>query len=284
MRGATGWGILRASPGLGMMGGGGVSPAASESAWYARAVALGASPPAATRAAVLAFFTSFYAAGFLAADFDYIYLLIGEAAGDTSTNKYNQKRVNLIAPGTFDATVFNPNASGHTAAGTLGDLSMYWLTGAKQSTIPDRSGNGSIGAVCTAVPSGVTNTDHAFFINHYNRSKYSGNLMGAYGGTDMTASPAVAAAVPSMIYAVATGTDAYLFENTTQRQTTTTDPVDVPDIDSSLFAMYNGTVPFQQSDCKLAFAWHGRGFASAGDRTAWYTIVQTLMAAFGVTI
>lgn len=254
----------------------------AELAWYTRAVTLGAAPPAATRNAVKAFFASFFAAGFVLADFDYIYLMIGEASGDTSANKYNQKRVNLAKPGTFDATVVNPYSSGHTAAGTLGDKSMYWLTGAKQSTIPDRSLNGSLGMVCTALNDNTTNSEHAFFLTHYSRCRYSGVLWGNYGSSDMIGG--AAQAVPSMLYSMATGTDAYVYENTTQRLTSATDPTDVPDIDASLFAMYNGSAAFQQSNATLAFAWHGRGFLSAGDRTAWYTMVQTLMAAFGVTI
>lgn len=260
-------------------------PYAAEAAWYARAVALGASPPAATRAAVLAFFTSFFAAGFALADFDYIYLMIGEASGDTSASKYNQKRVNLVNPGTFDATVVNPNASGHAALGTLGDLSMYWDSGYNSGSAPvSRTGNASSGIVIGAHGTGSADCYAGAIAapSHIIQGRYAaGQSYYYYGGSAATNLGAPAAA-PNMFWGNII-TSVKVYNNTTEIFDSATG-TEAPSAGSIyLFGFNNSGTPSQRCNVTLSLAWHGRSL-SAGERTSWYTMIQTLMAAFGVTI
>lgn len=251
-------------------------------AWYNRAVALGASPPAATRTAMTTFYNSLFAAGFALSDFDWMSVLIGVAAGDTATNKYNQARVNIVNPGTFDWTVNSANASGHTATGIVGDGSMYWLNEYKSSTMSvDRKGSASFGVYINTngAPVGLTTPIGIGAGTHLVRGGYAGQTQGAYGADTLCFT---GSAGTGLIWVETNGTDALnLYDDGTSVATDNDDPATIPDLSASLFSLYNGTNPFQISSDKLQFCWHGRGFADDTERTAFRTAVETLLTALG---
>ena len=268
----------------GIAGGGASAAATAEAAWYARAVALGASPPAATRSALVTFYGSLFSAGFALADFDFMYLMIGENSGDTSTNKYNQKRVNLVAPGTFDATIISANASGHTATGTLGNATMYWRTGFNSTTRTVNRGadNTTLGVVATAV--GVALSTAAAGCNDTHRilpRLVEATSYATYGGSNASA---VTSASPQLIYGEATSSLMRLYRGSTQIGTSASTNTALPTSDIAVFGQWNGTSAFQLSDETYAFAWHGRALTGTNERTNFYAAVQALMAAFSVTI
>jgi hypothetical protein len=257
--------------------------------WLSRTLALGATPVDGTKNSVRQFFADFAAAGFALSDFDYAYLMIGENPADTSTNKYNQKRVNLFNPGTFDATILNPNASGHGALGTVGNVSMYWNTGYNSATRSvDRKNNASWGAVATAVPTPgfIYTTMGVQTSNHYLRAGYGDRRWAAYG-TSESYTAIVAETFPSLLYAQTTGAaGSDLYWNTTFRgwQVESAEvPVAIGASSWFIYGVNNSGSPSQLTDETLAFAWHGRGL-SAGERDAWYTMLQRLLSALGVTI
>lgn len=256
--------------------------------WLNRVVALGATPPDATKAAVGTFYSALVAAGFTMNDFDYMYLMIGENSGDTSANKYNQKRVNLASPGTLDATVTNPNASGHSASGTVGDTSMYWDTGFVNSgghSGASRNQNASAGIVSTAASVGAagycecgTITAPAFIM----QTRYlAGESYTYYGGSATT--NLVSIAVPALILMNIT-TDVNTYRNNGASIYTSASGSELaPTTNVYLFGFNNGGTPSQRTNGTIAFAWHGRSM-SAGERTSFYNAVKALMAAFSVTI
>ena len=269
--------------GMGIAYGRGTSPAVlAEAAWYNRAVALGASPPAATRTAMTTFYNSLFAAGFALSDFDFMSVLIGVAAGDTATNKYNQARVNLVNPGTFDWTVTNANASGHSATGISGDGSMYWLNGYRSSTMSvARKASASFGVYChtNGNAAGATTPIGIGDGSHIVRPGYTNQRHGSYGTNTLIT---VATAGTGLIWIETNGTaDLTLYDDGTSIGTDADDPSTIPDISASLFSLYNGTVAFQHSSDKLQFCWHGKGFSSAGQRTSFRIAVVALLTALG---
>lgn len=258
-------------------------------AWLSRVIALGATPPTATKTAVAAFYAALAAAGFVMADFDYMYLMIGENSGDTSANKYNQKRVNLASPGTLDAVITNPNASGHSGSGTVGNNSMYWNSGYSSSTMTvDRKDNASWGVITTSAPS-QNNAFTSMGIQtsgHYIRAGYGDRRWAAYGNPDSYTAIA-AQTFPKLYYAQTTGAaGSDLYDGVTPiawQVETGSVPASLGANPFFVFGTNNGGSPNQLTDETIAFAWHGRGL-STGERSSWYSMLQTLMAAFSVTI
>lgn len=257
------------------------------SAWLAAASAV-ANPTATDKSAVQTLLTSMNNGGFPITDFDYIYLMIGTSGSDTATQRYNQKKINIVNPGTFDATITLPNASGHVAGGTAGNKLMYWNTGYNSSTrLVDRTNNASMGHVVTTLaPTDITidqgwdngASNLGFVISRYNASL----ALWAYGaGSGATAVPTAAPVMPwvNMLANTQTG-----YANTTSKNTDTPLFKSIGAVSNWIFSSDTAGVPDRTTDATLAFAWHGRAMASGAENTAWYTIVQTLMATYGVTI
>jgi len=253
-------------------------------AWLAQTIALGATAPTATKNAVKQFFADFATAGFGLSDFDYLYLMIGEASGDSSANQYNQKRVNLVNPGTFDATVSNPNSSGHGAAGTVGNASMYWDTGFRAATaLVNRAGNASFGLIPTNISSGSGVTDMGVLTvpNAILQPNYAGGTYAYYGGSGII-NPALVTA-PCLFYLNMVSNVTTLYRNATSLATNSSGTGAVPVNNVYVFGFNNNPAASQVSNHTLAAAWHGRSMNST-ERTAWYSMLQTLMADFSVTI
>jgi hypothetical protein len=106
-------------------------------AWLTRVEALGATPTVTTKTAVRTFLIGLHADGLLVPNqtgTNFLYHLCGTNGADSTANRYNQARVNLLQPGTLDATVNSANASGLADSGITGDGSMYWSTGVNPST------------------------------------------------------------------------------------------------------------------------------------------------------
>lgn len=255
-------------------------------AWIAAVTAAGATPTATDTAAVSALLTSMAANNFLLADFDYIYLMIGSNPADTATNRYNQKRINLANPGTFDATVNSPNASGHTASGTLGNASMYWDTGLSSSTrLVNRTNNASWGCIAT--------TDSTVAVGSVGGWEFVGGNVGYFilkqgancvvqYGTPGSSATAATPTTPCMFYMNAPSNSFNVYRNTTSISSSSSVSATLSTRSDYVFGSNNAPAGYQ-TDATLALRWHGRSF-TAGERTAWYTIWQTFMAAYSVTI
>jgi hypothetical protein len=286
-----GLGVDHASPMVSssVLGGQMLSSApAGYDAWLAAVTAAGATPTATDTAAVSALLTSLASAGFLLADFDYIYLMIGSNPADTATNRYNQKRINLVNPGTFDATITNPNASGHVATGTQGNASMYWDTGLNTGTrITNRDNNASWGCAVTAFPdNGAADGgwEANASITGYMFSKSTTNSFMQYGLNSL-GSMVTQCVPPCLFYGNSPSSSTTIYSNTTSLGAAATATTAQLAARSSYIYTTNfantGVVP--RSNGTYAMHWHGRSF-SAGERTAWYSIWQTFLAAYSVTI
>lgn len=259
---------------------------AGYTAWLAAASAV-ANPTNTDKAAVSALLTSMAANGFLLADFDYIYLMIGGASGDTATQRYNQKRINLVNPGTFDATIINPNASGHLAGGTQGNNFMYWSTGLSAATrLVNRTNNSSWGALYYANSAGGGSIPcEGGWEDGANTSYLQGNYSSGtrsyiyYGGSG---SPAISPVIsgPCLYYSNDVSNTHEVFVNATSKGTGAaglkTLGATVPD------TVFSAGASYYRSEATLAMRWHGRSFNST-ERTNWYAMWQTFMAAYSVT-
>lgn len=265
---------------------------AGYTAWLAAAAAV-ANPTVVDKSAVQALLTNMASYSFLLADFDYIYLMIGGAAGDTSTQKYNQKRINLVNPGTFDATITNPNASGHAAGGTVGNSAMKWNTGLSAATRQvDRTNNSSWGAIYYANSGGGGGAPCEGGWEDGGNASYS-YLQGLYTAGNKTVVSYASSGHPNIIppftgpklvYSNDVSNTHEVFIGSSSQGT---GAVGVKTLGSTVADMVFGINTsgggYLFSDATLSMRWHGRSFNST-DRTNWYTIWQTFMAAYSVAI
>lgn len=257
------------------------------SAWLTAASAV-ANPTATDKSAVSALLASMAANNFLLTDFDYIYLMIGTNGSDTSTQRYNQKRINLVKPGTFDATITNPNASGHVSTGTLGNNSMYWDTGLNTSTrTVDRTNAASWGVINSSLNSDAgsptvnsgwedgTNTGYLQIDRHEEtQSVYN------YGNGSFT----IAITTPPKLYWInCQSNNAIGYLGATSQKSVASANKSFGTRSIYIFGVNAAGTASYLSKSTIAMSWHGRNF-SAGDITNWYSIWQTFMTVYGVAI
>jgi hypothetical protein len=256
------------------------------SAWLSRATTLGATPPSATKDAIYTFYTSFFNNGFALSDFDFLYLTIGENGSDSSTNKYNQKRINIVNPGTFDATIYNANSSGHQSNGTQGDGSMYWDTGFNSSTrLVDRGASSvTMGAVETVTDdnthgyNSVMGDEDVWKVamrDYFSNMNYGGALASVL--TNETA--------PAMYYIEVVSGAGTPYRNASSNGSCSGTGTSIGSHSLYCFGQNNGSEsPFGRTYGTLTLFWHGKALNGGSDRSNWYSMIQTLMSSFSVTI
>ncbi len=115
---------------------GGVSVPDNYAAWLAAAEAV-SSPTAALKTAMLALYQGLIDTGLWdlwEGTDSFFYNCLGTNPADTDNERYALATINLISPGTFDATAFNQNNPGLADDGIAGDGAMYWTTGLNATT------------------------------------------------------------------------------------------------------------------------------------------------------
>lgn len=254
--------------------------------WLNAVLAAGATPTSTDTTTVKATLASMKAYNFLLAELDYIYVAIGSNPSDTSTNRYNQKRINLVNPGTFNAIVYNPNDSGHASNGTLGNKSMYWDTGYNSSTrAVNRTNAASWGEIIVSLGTGPIPVDGGWEDGGntgYMQPYYPAGsaTVFAYGGGSGLV-PVITA--PYLYYSNVSGGIVEGFANTTSKTTSSAGTRTVGTRSIYHFGVNSAGSAVYKSDCVSAMTWHGRNFNST-DRANWYAIWRDHVAAYSVAI
>lgn len=257
-------------------------------AWLARATALGANPSAQKKVAITAFLTGLAADGLLAPNqtgANAIYVLVGTNAADSAPNRLNEARVNVVQPGTFDATITSPVGAGNILdAGITGDGTMYWDSGITPSThYTGRLDDVSIAAAITGSMVSLNVADCGNETSHEIVAKWGdANFYSQLDGQLLTS--ANASAVAGLYTATSQGGTVRDYIGGTQQQTAARSGTTLPALNLLCFARTQSTgSPGSWSSRQYGLFAFLQGMTAA-QVTAFYARVQTLLAGYGVTI